>query len=86
MAKLPNSMKNKQPPLYRRNVTVSPPILVSGLTIKGSDDLLIVNFLDGVNNQEENALISSYALPNDVAKTLLDSIQTHFDSLSISEE
>lgn len=86
MAKIPNHLKKQKPPLYRRNTTISPPVLVTGLTVKGAEDFLIVNFLDGINNHDENALISSYVLPNDVALNLKQAIEEHFQSLSIDED
>ncbi|TCB36831.1 hypothetical protein E0H82_03735 [Acinetobacter sp. ANC 4910] len=86
MAKIPTHLKKQKPPLYRRNTTVSPPVLVTGLTVKGAEDFLIVNFLDGINNHDENALISSHVLPNDVALTLKQAIEEHFQSQNINCE
>ena len=59
----------------RSNCITVVPTLCSGLNLKGNDEIIVINFLDSVNNRDSNNLITSIALPPTVAKDLYKSLE-----------
>lgn len=54
----------------RSSCLTESPVLCSGLNVKGNDEIIVLNFLDSINNNNNSNLITSLALPPSVAKDL----------------
>ena len=60
---------------FRKNCIATPPIFATGLNVKGTDNFVIINYLDGVNNNPSSDLIASIALPNHLVDELYDTLK-----------
>ncbi|WP_155857110.1 MULTISPECIES: hypothetical protein [Acinetobacter] len=73
---------------YIRDTVVSPPKLVSGLQIKSENNnaFLIINFLETINNQEENSLMGSFVIPNKMAREIYSNLEKYINQLDGKDE
>ena len=60
---------------FRKNCIATPPVFATGLNVKGTDNIVIINYLDGVNNNQNSDLIASIALPNHLVDELHDALK-----------
>ena len=84
-----STIKNLGKKDYVRQVVVTPPQLVSGLQIKAETNnaFLIINFLDTVNNVEENSLVGSFLLPNKMVRDIHKNLTKYLEELgNINDE
>lgn len=73
---------------YIRDTLVSPPKLVSGLQIKSENknSFLIINFLETINNQEENSLMGSFVIPNRMVREIHSNLEKYINQLDGTDE
>lgn len=60
---------------FRKNCIATPPVFVTGLNVKGTNNIVIINYLDGVNNNQSSDLIASVALPSHLVDELYDALK-----------
>lgn len=60
---------------FRNNCIASPPIFSTGLNVKSSENFVIINYLDGLNNKQSSDLIASIALPNHLVDELYEALK-----------
>lgn len=73
---------------YIRDAVVSAPKLVSGLQIKAETNnaFLIMNFLETLNNLEENSLLGSFVIPNKMVKDIHKHLENYLKDLESKNE
>lgn len=79
---------NNQNRDYIRNAVVEAPKLVSGLQIKAeqNNSFLIINFLETLNNLEENSLLGSFILPNKMVREIHKNFDKYLKELDNENE
>ena len=73
---------------YIRHIVVSPPKLVSGLQIKSENNnaFLIINFLETINNHEENSLMGSFIIPNKMVREIHSNLEKYINQMDEKDE
>lgn len=59
----------------RLNCVTYSPVFASGLNVKANDDIVVINFLDSINNEKSSNLISAIAIPHDIVIDLHESLE-----------
>lgn len=75
-AKLLQKTAQEKPSVSKRlNCVTSSPIFASGLNVKANDDIVVINFLDSINNEKSSCLITSIAIPHNILIDLHESLE-----------